>query len=84
MPKGKAATNVGKVAERLGVGHIWCPACSHKIKISKLVAWYLESIISEVAKTGNPIRIMKLGTFFLKNGMVRWRQHDRLIRKIYD
>lgn len=79
MPKGKTARKAAVVASRLGCSHIYCPVCDHKIKLTKIVGWYLRSLIDDVMSTGKPIKLRGLGTFYAKPGNVLGWRNDTLL-----
>ena len=52
---------------------MFCPNCDHEIRTTRIVEWYLKSLILNLLETGDPIRIGKLGTFLMKKGALSWR-----------
>lgn len=83
MPKGQTGRLAAKVASRLGCDHVYCPACSHEIKLTNLVSWYLRSLVDNIISTGKPIRLRGLGTWYAKPGaMLGWRTEALLASQL--
>lgn len=83
MPKGKTGRKAAKVASQIGCGHIYCPACDHKIKLTNIVSWYLRSLIENVMSTGKPVRLRGLATIYAKpGGVLGWRNDSLLASQL--
>lgn len=79
---GKEPRGAARVALEHDTGHVYCPNCDHKIKTTRLVAWYLRSIFDAIAKSGSAVHFDGLGTFYAKtkSGLTRlaWRTDSRV------
>lgn len=84
MPRGNTARTAATVAKGEGTSHVFCPSCDNKIHMTSLVEWYLESLIRNLFLTGKPVKVGRLGTFYLKRGKLAWRSDASIPKRFRD